>query len=62
MQTALGQAFGQLDGIGTLIRGENVPVGISLTNDGQFEKSFSSLLNYLLEGTRSWPAAGQQVL
>jgi hypothetical protein len=52
MQTALGQAFGLLDGIGTLMSGENVSVRISLTIDGQFEKSLSFLLNYLFEANR----------
>ncbi len=39
-QTALGQAFSLLDGIGTLVNGKTVTVKINLTNDGQFENLF----------------------
>ena len=39
-QTALGQAFSLLGGIGTLVNGKTVTVKINLTNDGQFESQF----------------------
>ena len=40
VQTALGQAFELLGGIGTLVNGKTVAVKINLTNDGQFENQF----------------------
>lgn len=40
VQTALGQAFSLLGGIGTLVNGKTVTVKINLTNDGRFENQF----------------------